>query len=206
LNFFGHAVAAQQIDDDPAFLLGAMAPDLLPLCGAVAGAVTSPRVAAGQAHHLQVDALFHGNPAFMDLLVWATRSLRERGLGRGPARAVAHVGVELFLDGELARRARAREVYLRSLVEAESARAPFEWTDDVSRERWRAMVVRLRAGAIPDAYREPDFVAARLIGALAHRPRLALTDEGEGLLRAFLPALGARVREETAALLAPVVA
>jgi hypothetical protein len=206
LNFFGHAVAAQQIDDDPAFLLGAMAPDLLPLCGAVAGAVTSPRVAAGQAHHLQVDALFHGNPAFTDLLVWATRSLRERGLGRGPARAVAHVGVELFLDGELARRARAREVYLRSLIEAESARAPFEWTDDVSRERWRAMVVRLRAGVIPDAYREPDFVAARLIGALAHRPRLALTDEGEGLLRAFLPALGARVREETAALLAPVVA
>jgi hypothetical protein len=206
LNFFGHAVAAQQIDDDPAFLLGAMAPDLLPLCGAVAGAATSPRVAAGQAHHLEVDALFHTNPAFTELLVWATGSLRERGLGRGPARAVAHVGVELFLDGELARRARAREVYLRSLVDAETTRAPFEWADEASRERWRAMVVRLREGAIPDAYREPAFVAARLIGALAHRPRLALSPEGVGVLRGFLPALGARVREQTGSLIAPVVA
>lgn len=206
LNFFGHAVAAQRVSDDPAFLLGAMAPDLLSLCGAVAGAVTSEAVAAGQAHHLSVDAVFHANPAFTDLLVWATRALRERGLERGPARAVAHVGVELFLDGELARRAPAREAYLRSLAGAESARSPFEWSDDVSRERWRTMVVRLRTGAIPDAYRDPAFVAARLLGALAHRPRLALSDDGATILRTFLPSLGDRVREQAVALVAPVVA
>jgi hypothetical protein len=206
LNFFGHAVAAQEVDDHPSFLLGAMAPDLLPLCGAVAGPETSPRVAAGQAHHRAVDAVFHANPAFTALLTWASGALRESGLGRGPARAVAHVGVELFLDGELARRGRAREIYLRSLAGAESTHAPFEWPDDVSRERWRAMVVRLRAGAIPDAYREPQFVAARLIGALAHRPRLALSGEGTAILRTFLPALAERVREQTAALIAPVVA
>jgi hypothetical protein len=47
-----------QVDDDPAFVLGAMAPDLLPLCGAVADAETSPKVAASLVHHQSVDVRF----------------------------------------------------------------------------------------------------------------------------------------------------
>ena len=200
MNFFGHAAAARQVDDAPAFLLGAMAPDLLPLCGAVAGPETSPEVAAGQANHVAVDARFHGNPAFIALQAWAARALIAGGVARGAARGAAHVGIELFLDGELAADARARAAYSRSLTDADGARAPFVWCDERSRLRWRALVVRLRTGTIPDAYRDPDFVAARLIGALSRRPRLALTGAEADVLRRFLPELRARVAAETPAL------
>jgi hypothetical protein len=124
VNFFGHAAAACRVDDDPAFILGAMAPDLLPLCGAVPAGETSPKVAAGRAHHLSVDATFHANPAFTSLSAWASRVLTEGGLPRGPARAAAHVGIELCLDGVLAVERSARTAYARSLVEADGARAP----------------------------------------------------------------------------------
>jgi hypothetical protein len=198
VNFFGHAVAAQRVDDDPAFLLGAMAPDLLPLCGALAGAETSPKVAAGQAHHLAVDRLFHGSQAFGALQAWAARALIERGLPRGGARGAAHVGIELFLDGVLAGETRARGAYIRSLADAETTGTPFVWRDERSRVRWQTLVVRLRAGTIPEAYR--DFVAARLVGALASRPRLALTEGDATILRAFLPDLKVRVVADAQAL------
>src|SRR6266498_2858621 len=108
MNFFGHAAAAVQVDDDPAFVLGAMAPDLLPLCGAVPERETSPKVTAGGAHHLAVDARFHASPAFTEAQVWASRELMRAGLPRGGARGAAHVGIELFLDGALAAETRAR--------------------------------------------------------------------------------------------------
>jgi acyl carrier protein phosphodiesterase len=196
VNFFGHATLAGRADDDPAFVLGAMAPDLLALCGAVPTVETSPPVASGQAHHLRVDALFHANPAFTALQSWASRSLIERGVPRGGARGAAHVAIELLLDGVLAVDGRARDIYARSLVEADRARAPFVWRDDVSERRWTALVARLREGAVPLAYRDLDFVTARLVGALSRRPRLALGDDHVVCLRRFLPALQARVEDE----------
>lgn len=200
MNFFGHAAVARRVDDDPAFLLGAMAPNLLKMCGAVAGAPASVKVAAGQAHHFEVDAWFHGSLAFTGLAIWAAAALGEAGLPRGPARGAAHVGIELLLDGLLAGDAPARAAYARSLVDAEGGRAPFAFGDPASRERWRTMVVRLRTGAIPDGYRDLDFVAARLVGALASRPRLALAPADASALRSFLPALERRVSLEASAL------
>jgi hypothetical protein len=200
VNFFGHAVVACRVTDAPAFVLGAMAPDLLPLCGAVPSGDTSPEVTAGQAHHLAVDAAFHANPAFTAMYFWAARALVERGLSRGGARGAAHVAIELLLDGVLASDARARDAYARSLADADGAGAPFTWADETSQRRWAALVARLRGGAIPDAYRDPDFVAARVVGALRARPRLALAPADAPTLRAFLPALAARVAAERAAL------
>lgn len=205
MNFFGHAAAACRVDGDPGFILGAMAPDLLPLCGAVAGSTTSPGVAAGQAHHLAVDAAFHANPAFTNLAAWASSSLIEAGVPRGGARAAAHVGIELCLDGVLAREASARAAYARSLRQADGAGAPFVWRDEVSRSRWRSLVARLRGGQVPDAYRDPDFVTDRLLGALARRPRLALSAHQAPSLRRFLPALAARVSAEAFALAGDLV-
>ncbi len=198
MNFFGHAVVACRVSDEPAFVLGAMAPDLLPLCGAVPTGDTSPEVTAGQAHHLSVDAAFHASPAFSSLYLWAARALGERGLARGGARGAAHVAIELLLDGVLASDARARDAYARSL--ADGARAPFTWRDETSQKRWGALIARLRDGAVPDAYRDPDFVAAHVVGALRARPRLALAPADAPTLRDFLPALAARVAAESAAL------
>ena len=200
MNFFGHAAAAREVDDEPAFLLGAMAPDLLPLCGAVAVAETSPKVTAGQAHHLSVDARFHANPAFTALQAWAAGAFRHAGLRRGAARGAAHVGIELFLDGVLAGDAGARDAYTRSLADAETVGTPFVWRDEPSRSRWRELILRLRQGAIPDRYRDPDFVADRLIGALGRRPRLAVTAHEATILRRALPPLQLRVTAEAHAL------
>jgi acyl carrier protein phosphodiesterase len=206
VNFFGHAAAAQLVDDDPAFMLGAMAPDLLPLCGAVAERETSPKVAAGGAHHVAVDAQFHANPAFTAMQAWAARELIHAGVARGPARGAAHVGIELFLDGALAGEGRARAAYARSLADADTTDTPFVWRDEPSRARWGLLVERLRGGAIPERYRDCDFVADRLIGALARRPRLALGADEATVLRRFLPALATRVAAEARGLAGGILA
>jgi len=205
VNFFGHAAAARHVDDDPAFLLGAMAPDLLPMCGAIAAEPTCAKVRAGQAHHVVADARFHGTQAFTTLTAWAARTLIEAGVSRGPARGAAHVAIELFLDGVLAEDGAACAAYRRSLAEADAAQSPFLWADDSSRGRWRALVVRLRAGTVPDDYREADFVADRVIGVLGRRPRLALAPPEAMKLRAFLPQLKRRVSLEADALGAGLV-
>ena len=201
MNFFGHAAVARHVDDDPDFVLGAMAPDLLAMCGATGACPASARVAAGQAHHLAVDAAFHGSVAFVTLQSWAVRNLTGGGLRRGPARGAAHVGIELLLDGQLASDAAARAAYQRSL-----ACQPFHWPEESSSLRWRALIQRLRAGTIPDSYRDPDFVADRLAGALRGRPRLALTPAELVTLRAFLPALQQRVALDVAALISDPMA
>jgi hypothetical protein len=206
VNFFGHAAAARRIDDDPLFILGAMAPDLLPLCAAVARGETSPRVTAGQAHHHAVDLLFHTNPAFTTLASWASLSLVEIGLRRGAARGAAHVGIELFLDGVLAAETGARAAYTRSLAAAETTGTPFVWRDELSRWRWRTLVIRLRTGAVPDGYRESGFVADRVVGALGRRPRLALSEREAVALHRFLPALAARVTADAQALVGNLLA
>ncbi len=114
-----------------------MAPDLLPMCGAIAAEPTCAKVTAGQAHHLAADARFHGTQAFTTLAAWAARTLIEAGVPRGPARGAAHVAIELFLDGVLAEDAAACAAYRRSLAEADTAQSPFLWADEPSRGRWR---------------------------------------------------------------------
>lgn len=202
MNFFGHLAVARRVDEDPAFLLGAMAPDLLRMCGVVAEPLASPKVAAGQHHHLEVDARFHHNPAFGGLCTWAARALVEAGLPRGPAGGAAHVGIELFLDGLLSGDVPARAAYARCLAEAEAADAPLVFADQPSRHRWLTLLARLRVATIPNGYREPDFVAVRLVGTLARRPRLALAPSAATVLRAFLPELKARVADQADALVA----
>ena len=206
MNFFGHAAVAGWARKDAPFILGAMAPDLLPLCGALAEQATSPAVVDGQAQHHQVDALFHANPTFLSLQAWTTRGLIEQGVARGSARGAAHVGVELLLDGVLADDGQAQRAYRDALTEAADVCSPFTWRDDLSQQRWAQLIAHLRRGAIPDAYRDCDFVADRIIGALRSRPRLALSDGDQPLLRAFLPSLRRRVEAEADALLIDLLA
>jgi hypothetical protein len=205
VNFFGHAAVAGRAGGDAPFILGAMAPDLLPLCGAIADQATSAGVVDGQAQHHRVDAVFHANPTFLRLQAWTARTLIERGVARGSARGAAHVGAELLLDGVLASDADARDAYANALAQADGCRTPFTWRDQPSQQHWAALIVRLRRGTFPDAYRDCDFVADRVIGALRTRPRLALCEADQPIMRAFLPALRARVEAEADALMASLV-
>jgi hypothetical protein len=105
------------------------------------------------------------------------------------------VSVELLLDGVLADDDGAR----RAFVEALGCELAF--ADEGAARRWAGMLGRLEAGAVPRAYGDPDFVCARVVGALRGRPRLALAAGEVAVLRACLQELAPRVRDAAPSLL-----
>jgi acyl carrier protein phosphodiesterase len=196
VNFFGHLVVARRTTVDPDFLLGAMLPDLAHLCGAFPRHLPAA-VAAGVEHHHRADAVFHSNPTFRELVAASVRHLEASAVSRGGARGAAHVSVELLLDGLLAGRDEAgRQAFTRSL-------RPLDFDDAASARRWIRMCERLAEAGVPLAYADPDFVCDRVVGALSRRPRLALALGDQGVLRAHLPDLRARVSLAADALVAP---
>ena len=90
------------------------------------------------------------------------------GLGRGPAMAVAHVGIELLLDGMLAGDDATLERYYQALE------APVSWRDPDEARTFAALAARLRTAPLPRAYSDPEFTADRIERMLSRRPRLAL--------------------------------
>lgn len=196
MNFFGHLVAARRASDDPAFLLGAMLPDFVSLCG-VRPEVTSPAIAGGVDHHHRADATFHDGPAFRALLRETVAALDTRGLARGPSRGAAHLAIELLLDGVLATRDHhSHRLYHATLAAAGPAdlgRGLAFPDGTAAAARWWRLHTRLVAGPLPAAYADPDFVCDRTADALSYRPRLALHHLSVEALRAYLPTLKARV-------------
>jgi hypothetical protein len=194
VNAFGHAVAASWERRDGAFLLGAMLPDLATLVGGRLGRVGEPALAAGLRHHLRVDACFHSLPGFTSWEAEASAGLRQAGLRRHPARAAAHVAIELALDGELAREPAHAGVHERAMRAARERDAP-AWRREPSGD-WGELIARLSAAGPPRHLREPEAVARRVEAALARRPRLRLAGaEGRALagwLDAQAPAAGVR--------------
>jgi len=194
VNFFGHAWLAAGRNADPRFVLGAMLPDLAPMAGLRLRGANDAALSAGIAHHLAVDAAFHALPAFQMLAADAARELRRAGLRRGPARGASHIGLELLLDGWLARRCGVPGAYRAALVQApqlgallrfapghrfraQSATAHRGATGATGGMAWTfpELCRKLAASPLPEAYAEPGFTAARVAAALARRPRLALT-------------------------------
>lgn len=196
MNFFGHVHVAGWRSGDPGFALGAMAPDFAGMAGTRLEDAEAGAVRDGVAFHHATDARFHAAPAFVELLVLAGRRLRAAGLPRGPARAVAHVGSELLLDGRLVDDPESRARYVDALDVAREA--PLRFTHP---GRWGALRDRLRRLGPPLGYRDPSFVGDRLVGLLSRRPRLALDARGEAAMRRCLPALQREVDARLDALL-----
>ncbi len=165
-----------------------MLPDLVGMAG-----LRLPRdlpvgpLAAGIAHHHATDAVFHADPTFIGLTQATLDRLSALGVPRGPARAVAHVGVEMLLDGELLENARVVGAYEAALDELGSARALF--VGHAERERWSSFEQRLRAHGTPYDYRNTDAVLARLIRIFKGRMRLAIEPPSERIVRSALPDL-----------------
>jgi hypothetical protein len=88
-----------------------MLPDFATMCGARLAEIDHPELRAGIALHHRTDRVFHASSHFLALCGDARRDLLARGLGRGHAQAVGHVGVELLLDGWLVEQPKARETY-----------------------------------------------------------------------------------------------
>jgi hypothetical protein len=185
MNFFGHLVAAGWERTNLAFSFGAMWPDLAGMAELRSTAARDPDVQLGVAHHHRADAYFHHSRHFVTFQRQAFEWLTTRGVERGPARAVAHVGVELLLDAELARDPDHVVHYADALGHAEPRRwARWMATGDTAEQ---ARFEALRDGLllrIPHLVpRTPSDVAARLERILSPRPRLALSEPARPLVR-----------------------
>ncbi len=195
MNFVAHALLAVRARDDARFAFGAMLPDLAAMASLRLPAVVPlADVARGVAHHQLVDGWFHEHPTFLTLTARARSLAAEAGLGRGGARAAAHVGVELLLDARAYELPAARRAYAAALAAAaalDGARELGLTADDVARLSW--MLPRLVAEDLPARYRDSRFVAERLVGMTRGRPRIEIEPALTASLANALDALRADV-------------
>jgi hypothetical protein len=203
VNFFGHAVVASWEARAPGFVLGAMLPDFASMCGGRLAEIDHPELRAGIALHHRTDRVFHAASRFVALCQDARRTLQARGLGRGHAYAVGHVGVELLLDGWLVDQPKAREAYAAALRCGRPGElgGQIRWLDEEGRGRWRRLHRRLEAHGPPDDYRDPTLVASRIERILRDRPRLALDARRTEITARYLPELQQAVHARGAALI-----
>lgn len=198
MNFLGHVhVALATGHDDPAHLLGAALPDLAPMAGVrLARAGMDGALAAGVRCHIDADAAFHAHAAFRSGSGALRRTVAARGVGSGPSRAVGHAGWELLLDGTLV--GTDVEAAFRGALDAGEQVEPLLAPED--RPRWARFLARVRTS--PGLrYDDPQWVAARLHGMLAHRPRLRLPDHQVAVVAAALEAARGGVTDVAAAVL-----
>jgi hypothetical protein len=201
MNYFGHAVVAFLRRPEPAFVLGAMVPDFAAMLRLAQPSPTHAGVAAGVAFHHETDGRFHHAPTFVELNHAALSALRERDVARGPARAAAHIGTELLIDGMLCRSAEWVAGYVAALEEVARDGALLEGIPDAARPELAALAAHLaeRGAAVHATSRER--LEFRLGRSLAGRRRI---EPGPGELEVILDTLLARcaaVEERVPALL-----
>jgi hypothetical protein len=193
MNFFGHAAIAGRFESEPVFVLGAMLPDFCTMLGLRAPAPASGQLGAGVRFHHVTDHAFHDLASFQRLNRAAAADLAARGVRRGTARAVAHVGVELLLDGELAESDDARAVYLAALaVGHDPALVLGAAFATEAGERLGQLTRTLSGRGVAKRPSNPS-VVERLERALASRPRLAIASEDAPRVSEWVELFRARV-------------
>jgi hypothetical protein len=196
MNFFGHAaLAASHFGDQRPLLTaaelstlcaGAMLPDFVGMLRLSRPSLRDGVLARGVAFHHKTDEAFHDLPAFVRLSREAFAWLSAGGLPRGPARAVAHIGIEMLLDEVYATDAAAREAYRAALSVQLGPLLSFPAPPDAARLAQLQSTLLERAEAARGA--PPELMAARIRRTLAGRPRVATDDAGEELLAAWVTA------------------
>jgi hypothetical protein len=193
MNFFGHALVAQRRElargsIRAEFVLGAMLPDFASMLRSRPPTVSDDALSEGLAFHHLTDDAFHGSESFLGLSGRALSFLVGHGLSRGSARAVAHVGVELLLDGAFAAETRTNEAYLSAVDCALtlSMASRIHWLDAALATRFSKLCQNLRQrGAFP-SNTPAEVMAQRLREILADRPRLAMDEAGQSVVREWI--------------------
>lgn len=190
MNFFGHAALAthhfRELRPRPSatelvkLCAGAMLPDFVGMLRLGRPSLDDELVARGVRFHHRTDEAFHDLPPFLRLSRTAFAWLSERGLPRGPARAVAHIGVEMLLDEPLAEDERARQSYRAALALPLEGLVGFSVPGEL--QRLRELQVALSERAHGARSPSPALVAERIRRTLAGRPRLETDDAGQVLL------------------------
>lgn len=170
MNYFGHAAVASWHSPAAGTALGAMLPDFATMSGARLADPVDADVARGIDLHHATDAAFHHLPPVLALMRELDDRLEAGRCARGPRRAVAHIGVELLLDGVLVAEPTYRDAYTAALAH-DPAGVRLRNADDAP--RFAALHARLRGYGVPDDLQRPDAIVHRLHRMLAHRPRLA---------------------------------
>lgn len=197
MNFYAHLVAASWQSEDFEFALGAMLPDFANMAGFRLAPNQPDSVARGIEFHHHSDKAFHRLPSFRNHERWTLQHLLAAGLRRGPARGVAHVGVELCLDGALLGQADA--LYLRALACATTA--SLRWRAPEEAEVFATLIARLREIGVPQGYADPSVVSQRLVRIFGPRPLLAFQDQERALLDRAMPLVHRRVGEDSRAIM-----
>ncbi len=187
MNFFGHAAVASWASAVPGVVIGAMLPDFATMCGGRIASADEESVTTGIAMHHASDAVFHQLPVVTALMRELDGQLAGRTCARGPRRAVAHIGVELLLDGMLIAEPAYRAAYLGGLTHD----PVLQWRGPDEAARFAVLLDRLRARGVPDDLRSPEAITTRVHRILAHRPLLAPSPDDlraiHGALVAFQP-------------------
>lgn len=174
VNFVGHAMVARWQRSEPAFVLGAMLPDLARMCDAKAPPTDDAAITAGMKLHHRTDAVFHDTPTFLRLCAEARTALRAAGVRRATALGAAHVGIELLLDGVWIGQAEVEDSYLGAVAHGSTlARTTLRWPSSAHATRFDELCQHLRIPTSARAYRSADEVGRRLFRILSARPALA---------------------------------
>jgi len=204
MNFFGHAVlaashfgardVARPGTELATLCIGAMLPDFIGMLRLGRPGVHDQVLATGIAFHHRSDEAFHDLPEFLRLSRDAFTWLSERALPRGPARAVAHVGVELLLDEVWAEHTESREAYRAALRVSCRGRLEFQAPDALP--RLAALQALLLERSAVTGKPSAELLAERLARTLANRPRLALNEPGQRLVGEWVAVTRPQVERE----------
>lgn len=173
MNVTGHIAVAQGLSDDPRVWLGAALPDLATFGGyRLMRPATHPAIAEGVRLHHRTDDAFHGSEWFKSRQRRLRTDLASRDVPRGPARAAAHVGPEMLIDGALLSSAEVREAVGQAM--AQLTMDDNELNGLVDDPHWLDHLAAVQRRGLPDDYADPVAVARRLERILRRRPRLRL--------------------------------
>lgn len=197
MNFFGHAVVASWADRQAGHLLGSMLPDFEAMIGVPLLEVRDRDIQRGIDLHHRTDEAFHRAPVFLALCAHALEALIDAGVRRGTARAVGHVGSEMFLDGWLVREQGHIDDYLAALEL--DANELLCWRDQGL--AFSKLKARLTIWGAPSDYADAPFVLARLTDAFRARPALAVHADQADPVAKYLPSLQQMVEHRAPELL-----
>lgn len=188
------------MDPRAGHVLGSMLPDFEAMVGVPLLEVRDADIQRGIDLHHRTDDAFHRAPTFLALCARALDGLTQAGVRRGTARAVGHIGTEMFLDGWLVQRQEQLDAYLSALeLEAQTL---LEWQD--AGRAYAKLQARLSRWGAPLDYSEPSFVMGRLRDALRQRPALEVLEAQSIGVTEYLPSLQSLVEKRAPELLKEV--
>lgn len=176
MNFYSHLAIASLFSGDVAVAFGAMLPDFASMLGVRQPLTLDARIERGCELHHATDRIFHEHPLFRQACSVEAAVLRKRDFARGTARAVAHVGLEIFLDDALWEDETARALYAEVLAFAtpHELSQSIDWKSPDHAQNFEQLRQRLALTCSRATPSTAPTIAERVFRTLLRRPRLAV--------------------------------